>query len=261
MRTGEGAGTACHRVGRWWRSPGRRWAGTVFSLALGVAAPIYAQTGSPGDTAYLPVADSTERSLTITLHVYNYAHIVTTLLARAEGEATTIFRRAGVEAVWVDCPLSGAELEKFPACQERMGAADFVLRIRSSPMTPKAAAHNDALGSALACLQDEAGCSAEVFYQRVTEWAGSGDISVYQLLGHAMAHEIGHLLLGPNSHSRDGIMRPQWNPSDLRVIAQASLRFTPEQAAHLRAAVLTRTRDQKVGQASSQVTTKRSTHD
>jgi hypothetical protein len=121
-----------------------------------------------------------------------------------------------------------------------MGAADFALRLRPSSMTPKAA-QGDALGSALSCLPDQAGCSAEVFYQRVADWARQMEnISVYQLLGHAMAHEIGHLLLGANSHSRNGIMRPQWNPRDLAVIARASMYFTPEQCAKIRVAVQAR---------------------
>ena len=162
--------------------------------------------------------------------MYNYAHIPPALLSHAEEEATTIFRQAGVEAAWVDCPLSGAELDRFPGCQQPMGRADFALRILSAAMTERAPAGGEALGFALPCPEDLTGCYADVLYQRISDWASGAEISAYQLLGHAMAHEVGHLLLGSNSHSRDGIMRPQWNPDDLRVIARASLRFTPRQA-------------------------------
>jgi hypothetical protein len=41
-----------------------------------------------------------------------------------------------------------------------------------------------------------------------------------------MAHEIGHLLLGRNSHSVSGIMRGTWGSAELRAIAQGALRFT-----------------------------------
>jgi len=162
---------------------------------------------------------------------------------------TAIFRLAGVDAAWVDCPLSGAQLGSFPACQQRMGGADFALRILSAAMTQKAPARVEALGFALPCPEDLTGCYAEVFYQRITDQVSSAEISAHQLLGHAMVHEIGHLLLGPNSHSRDGIMRPEWNPNDLRVIARASLRFTPEQVERLRAACLHRI--QRAGIAAS----------
>jgi len=135
-----------------------------------------------------------------------------------------------------------------------MGGADFALRILSAAMTERAPAGGEALGFALPCPEDLAGCYAEVFYQRISDWASGAEISAYQLLGHAMAHEVGHLLLGPNSHSRDGIMRPQWNPDDLRVIARASLRFTPEQTERLRAACLGRI--QRAGIAASAVPAK-----
>ena len=84
-------------------------------LALRTTATTGAQAG---DTAYPPVAGRAEHSaeprLTITLRVYNYAHVATPQLSRAEEEATSIFRQAGVETAWVDCPLSGAELERLP---------------------------------------------------------------------------------------------------------------------------------------------------
>jgi hypothetical protein len=209
-------------------------------LALRATSSTGAQAARPGGSANRPTTDNAQAGLTITLRVYNYAHVAPAQLSRAEEEATAILRKAGVETAWVDCPLSGADLKIYPACQERMGAADFALRLRPSARTPKAA-QGDTLGSALACLPYQAGCSAEVFCQRVADWAGQVEnISVYQLLGHAMAHEIGHLLLGANSHSRNGIMRPQWNPRDLAIIARASMYFTPEQSAKIRVAVQAR---------------------
>jgi len=36
------------------------------------------------------------------------------------------------------------------------------------------------------------------------------------LLGRAVAHEIGHLLMGTNQHSASGIMRARWSRCDLR---------------------------------------------
>jgi hypothetical protein len=59
---------------------------------------------------------------------------------------------------------------------------------------------------------------------------------VARLLGFAIAHEMGHLLL-PAGHSPSGIMRPDWNGDDLRHIASGSLQFTPAQANAIRAKV------------------------
>jgi hypothetical protein len=48
------------------------------------------------------------------------------------------------------------------------------------------------------------------------------------ILGHAMAHELGHLLLGTNSHSSDGLMRAQWNRGDLAEAARGNLLFSAQ---------------------------------
>jgi hypothetical protein len=65
-----------------------------------------------------------------------------------------------------------------------------------------------------------------------------------------MAHEIGHLLLGSNSHSATGIMRAQWSRKDLQRASLEILRFTPAQAERIRADVLARIKQQETLQAS-----------
>jgi len=73
-----------------------------------------------------------------------------------------------------------------------------------------------------------------------------GRASDYQLLGHALAHEIGHLLLGPNSHSRTGIMRAHWNHDEIERIARAQLLFTDQQAQRIRKEVSARDASQRL---------------
>jgi hypothetical protein len=48
-------------------------------------------------------------------------------------------------------------------------------------------------------------------------------------LGHVMAHEVGHLLLGAHSHSRTGLMSADWLPLDPHVQT-----LTAEQAGVIR---------------------------
>jgi hypothetical protein len=45
--------------------------------------------------------------------------------------------------------------------------------------------------------------------------ASSDGTNVANLLGHVAAHEIGHLLLGPNSHAVAGIMQAHWRLHEL----------------------------------------------
>jgi hypothetical protein len=58
----------------------------------------------------------------------------------------------------------------------------------------------------------------------------TGDADAGQILGNAIAHEIGHLLLNNQSHSASGIMRGDWNLWDLRNASYGYLLFTPQQA-------------------------------
>lgn len=50
-----------------------------------------------------------------------------------------------------------------------------------------------------------------------------------------MAHEVGHLVLGSNSHSSVGIICPHWHNTQLRMVGMGTLFFTPEQAREMRA--------------------------
>jgi len=60
------------------------------------------------------------------------------------------------------------------------------------------------------------------------------------VLGHLIAHEVGHLLLGPDSHSRRGIMSFPWSKRVLKRIGTAHLAFTEKEAQQIRARLVQR---------------------
>ena len=179
----------------------------------------------------------------IKLRIYNYG-ISRTLLLRSEGEATAILNHAGLAVGWVDCPLSAEEFGSYPDCLNTMGGTDFTVRILTMRDAQRIAMHRDAMGEALECLGDHSGCSAYIFYREVQELARDWDASESELLGHALAHEIGHLLLGANSHSSEGIMRANWRQQELNTIARAHLFFTDEQSKRMCAEVSALNSDQ-----------------
>jgi hypothetical protein len=86
------------------------------------------------------------------------------------------------------------------------------------------------------CTGDFATVSVE-FAQRLEE---AGVSPLLGILGHAIAHEIGHLLLPGNGHSVSGIMRARWDQKEWMLLRQGNLNFTPEQARLLRAGLLNR---------------------
>ena len=174
----------------------------------------------------------------ITLRVSNYAHVNRLALLAAEGEATGILAQAGVTARWVDCPTSNAEWENYPDCQSAWQANDYGVRVLPKAMVDSAGKWQEALGVAY----DSDGLFAylaNVFYDRVDSLS-QGASPMPLLLGRAMAHEIGHLLLGTHSHSSKGIMRPFWSGQDLRLDVSPYLLFTPEQSRQMKARLAAR---------------------
>jgi len=188
-----------------------------------------------------PIVGSTPDSpVSIRLRVYNYAHLNAPLLNRAREVTTAILRESEVETTWVDCPLTRGEFESYPACQTLPGTTDFIIKILTAEAANRFCTHREALGQALECARGQAGCSAYVFYRDVVKLAREGDAAEDQLLGHVLAHEIGHLLLGPNSHTPDGIMRAHWTERDLQTIARTYLVFSEQQSRRIREEVLER---------------------
>jgi len=170
----------------------------------------------------------------IRLRIYNYA-VSTALLRRSVSEAGAILNQAGLQVGWVDCPLRAEASLSFFACQNTMRGADFTIRILNARAARRIAVNSDALGQALECRGDHSGCSAYIFYRDVQQLTRDGEVSESELLGYALAHEIGHLLLGADSHSSAGIMRAYWGRQEFDGIARACLYFTDEQSRQMRA--------------------------
>src|SRR6476660_3435490 len=51
----------------------------------------------------------------LTLRVYNYARTDPASLTSAEKVADAILEKAGIEATWVNCPLSPKEVQAYPS--------------------------------------------------------------------------------------------------------------------------------------------------
>jgi hypothetical protein len=95
------------------------------------------------------------------------------------------------------------------------------------------------------------GAYARVFYRHIQAKAEQERVNKAQLLGLAMAHEFGHLLLGPKAHSAEGIMRANWSRRDMELGAKGQLRFTDQQVRHIRADVQSRIEERERSQNST----------
>ena len=72
------------------------------------------------------------------------------------------------------------------------------------------------------------GRQVEVFTGRILRGAGHNDGKV---LGHVLAHEIGHVLEGLDRHASEGVMKPSWTSKDYALMSVQPLRLTAEDAA------------------------------
>lgn len=180
----------------------------------------------------------------ITAWVYNYAKVSGGVLRSAEAEATRVLGAAGVSTVWVDCLAHRDPLPSNPGganrdCAGPVGEATIILRILPGYSPAKVAFRDSEFGIAAGDVL------AYVFYGSIADLAHvDGDISeIPPILGDAIAHEIGHLLLGPGSHSPTGIMCGRWDRSYLRLALKGRMRFTPQQCALLQVIVPRRHKD------------------
>ena len=67
------------------------------------------------------------------------------------------------------------------------------------------------LGDSLVDTRLRGGALATIYVNRVATLAGRCDVDVQTLLARAVAHEIGHLLLGTSAHASSGLMRAAWS--------------------------------------------------
>ncbi len=190
--------------------------------------------------ARTPSASGGEDELTMTVRIYNYAKVPKRTLRRAQREAAGILRQMGVGTAWLGCRLSQTDPPKDSGCQQRLDPTNIVLRILPRSMAVRYPLPGKAYGFSLPLADGQFGTHGSLFYHRIGDLATVGDFSRAVILGHMIAHEIGHLLLGPQSHSLAGIMRAPWRRTDLDRAARGQLLFTAKQAERIRADVLAR---------------------
>lgn len=180
----------------------------------------------------------------ITVTIHNDASIPQNVLEQATQEASRIFHKAGVNIVWVVCLHSNAGPRTPPECLSPVDLKHLSLRI-----VPWSSQMGDSTFGVAFLSEKGLGTYGNVFYpsaENLTRHCDC-DASLGRVLGHVMAHEVGHLLLGTNAHALVGIMRPYWQGEELLQIGRGTLFFTPEQTRKMHARVLTASADVLAG--------------
>ena len=202
-----------------------RTAAALF-LALAVAAPSLAQS------------DAAPR---VAIRVYDSATAGDAHRAAAIDTARAIVAETGVRATWLDCTGDSVR----PRCRDARAERELIIRIAPTfvpgTVVPRGSIQSRADGNASGLIlgfavvepSTGAGALATVFMDRVHTIASRTSVPSDSLLGRAIAHEVGHLLLGTNAHARSGLMREIWTDAELLQDRREDWLFAPSERAAL----------------------------
>lgn len=152
---------------------------------------------------------------TIRLQLRSEVNVSDEVLQESRREVARIFAHAGVEVIWAGT------------------APRYAVTIVADVLGYDRAA-SPAMGMV---SPTNRGPIAHVFLRQVRAFARIHDVDQSVVLGHVIAHEVGHLLLATASHSSTGLMRGEWDGAQMRDVGRGGLTFTDRQAHAIRAVV------------------------
>lgn len=201
-------------------------------LLLGLLRPALADPAPAGAAAAAAVIlDS------LVVRIYDNTGVVAAERTRALAHADGILDRADVDVEWFDCST-----RKFgrssSVCDTPPARGELIIRLVNAPVTDSYGVRRQALGYSLIDTVTGSGTMATVFVDRVARLANDARIDRATVLGRAIAHEIGHLVLATNEHAEAGIMREIWTVQQLSTAKASDWLFLPDQSEQLRQARL-----------------------
>jgi hypothetical protein len=188
--------------------------------------------GTPQDALTHQTGDENRITIridpTIAARVINYTAATPATMAKAEYKADQILGEAGLHVIWLDCPRAQSAGITTDPCEQPLKPTEIVLRVLSDHR--RRGVQDDAFGFAVPPVL------ASVYYGHSVGLARSEGVEfeVSTILACVIAHEIGHLLLGSNSHSDTGIMQGEWGRKQVRQLMWGNLHFTPQQSKLIR---------------------------
>jgi hypothetical protein len=175
------------------------------------------------------IAGHLTAALTIIVRFSGEVAVDPPVLARAQVRVETILGWAGVTVAWRKCSDRRVTTD---VCDSAAAANEAVVRFLTGPSPISV----DACGVALVPRASD-GHFISLFIECVRRAADGLGIPEDVVFGCSLAHEIGHLLLGTNSHGPIGLMQAQPRPIDWRRANRNALRFTPDEVRRIEEAL------------------------
>jgi hypothetical protein len=166
----------------------------------------------------------------VVVRSYNTIGLPLPILDDAESTVGDLLREAGIDSSWRNCRTTdGPSSESRDLCGDVVNASEVIVRIVRAP---RAITDVEVLGYSHVDAYLRRGTLATVFADRVRVLAAALRIDQGTLLGRAITHEVGHLLLGTLEHSEAGLMRGAWNTARRR---RSDWLFSSAEATRMRA--------------------------
>jgi hypothetical protein len=183
----------------------------------------------------------------VVIRTYNYAQVPPEQLARARATTERTFQRAAISITWIECRVPAdrrSSIVDRPECTRPLHeGSEFMLRLMPPiHATDRGSLRHIEMGSSVIDRTTGGGALATVDSDLVMNIAHDLGAEDSTLLGRAVAHEIGHLLLGHPRHSRDGLMRAIWSQAEIRGLRPAGWQFSAAEAAQMRQGLAGRAR-------------------
>jgi hypothetical protein len=176
-------------------------------------------------------------SPTLQVSVFNRALVPEDKLKQAEARAEKIMSRAGIHLTWLDCPVSTAGPTSValssPTISQSCRAMHYPEHIAITILERPTNIPADTFGEAF-LNERGTGSYIDVFYGQLSALRLEEAMAPAEILGCVIAHEIGHLELGADSHSKTGLMRAHWDDKSLSDAAKGQLFFSPSQVIAMR---------------------------
>jgi hypothetical protein len=189
--------------------------GRVLSLVL-VTLFVTTKTAAAAVTAWTDVD----------VRVYDAAGLDAKTRQAALDLANAALAAASVEIAWQIC---GVALPHPLRCDTRLTQAELAIRIVRTAAVPRGES-GLRLGDAFIDSQSGRGVLATIYFDRVLLLSERTGRPLAMLLGRAIAHELGHLLMASNTHGPIGLMRAFWSQDEVRGGHASDWTFSPRDA-------------------------------
>jgi hypothetical protein len=100
-------------------------------------------------------------------------------------------------------------------------------------------------------VNEHGGVYASIFLETVRREAKAANVPWTVLLAYVAAHEIGHLLFGPDAHTSEGVMKAHWDTRDMQAMYRNAFSFDAQHQRRLAACFAPRGADRETQLASS----------